>query len=197
MGEPSDDDRSRELVRSARDGSEEAFATLFTAHEAGVLRVCRRMLGDADAAQDARSEIFLRALRALATFDAERPFRPWLFGVAGNHCIDLLRQRAAEQRVFADVELDAADPSLSKLSGQGASPLNRLVAAEEQGALDRAIASLPLKLRLPLVLRYFREDDYEAIALALGVTTGQVGSLLFRAKRILRERLLDDQSAST
>lgn len=189
VSEPVSDERSRELVLLARAGDEDAFAVLFGAYEPGVLRICRRMLGDADAALDARSEVFLRTLRALATFDTGRSFRPWLYGIAGNHCIDLLRRRAIDQRVFAHIE--PSDAELEKLpaAGPGVSALNRLVAAEEKGALDRAIGSLPLEYRLPLMLRYFSDEDYQTIALALGVTTGQVGSLLFRAKGMLRERL--------
>jgi RNA polymerase sigma-70 factor (ECF subfamily) len=53
--------------------------------------------------------------------------------------------------------------------------------------LGQAISELPLKYRLPLVLRYFSELDYAAIAEVLGVTRGQVGSLLFRARCLLRE----------
>ena len=60
--------------------------------------------------------------------------------------------------------------------------------------ISRAIESLPLKYRLPLVLRYFSEYDYAAIAAALDVTPNQVGSLLFRAKRLLRERLRESRS---
>ena len=71
------------------------------------------------------------------------------------------------------------------------SPLRRLILAQERGALTRAIESLPLKYRLPLMLRYFSEYDYGAIAEALGVTRNQVGTLLFRAKRMLRVRLLE------
>ena len=188
-----DEDRTRAAATGSGVGSGTrgpvAFAELFAANEADVLRVCRRMLGDKSAADDARSEVFLRARRSFDTYDSERPFRPWLLAIAGNHCIDQLRQRATEQRVFRDAEPSDAELLRSPALEASTSPLRRLVLAQERGALSRAIESLPLKYRLPLMLRYFGDHDYAAIAEALGVTRNQVGTLLFRAKRRLRLEL--------
>jgi RNA polymerase sigma-70 factor (ECF subfamily) len=161
------------------DGFDRAFADL----EADVVRVCRRLLGDSDPAADAAQEIFVRARRALHTYDRARPFRPWLLAIAGNYCIDRLRRDSTEQRIFAELDPEAAAPDADR----GLSPLGHLVAREERQAVGRAISELPLKYRLPLVLRYFSEIDYSAIAEVLGVSRNQVGSLLFRAKRLLRE----------
>jgi RNA polymerase sigma-70 factor (ECF subfamily) len=61
------------------------------------------------------------------------------------------------------------------------------MAAEQQQALEQAIESLPDRYRLPLLLRYFEDMDYEAIANSIGVTRNQVGTLLFRGKRLLRQ----------
>jgi RNA polymerase sigma-70 factor (ECF subfamily) len=71
-----------------------------------------------------------------------------------------------------------------------------LVAAEQQQALGRAIESLPLRYRLPLLLRYFDDMNYDAIAVSIGVTRNQVGTLLFRAKRLLREEVEAQASGS-
>jgi RNA polymerase sigma factor (sigma-70 family) len=178
------DEATRRSVERAQAGDPEAFAELFAAHADDVARVCRRMLGGSDAAQDAESEVFLRARRALATYDAARPFRPWLLSIAGNHCIDQLRRLAREARVFSDAPAQEAD-----LGAPGPSPLSRLVAAEAHDAISLAIEGLPLRYRLPLLLRYFGDYDYAAIAEVLGVSKNQVGSLLFRAKRLVREQV--------
>ncbi len=171
------------LVERAQAGDPDAYAQLFRIYAADVARVCGRMLGRTDA-KDAGSEVFLRVRRSLHTYDAKRPFRPWLLTIAGNYCIDELRHRAAERRVFADLETDAGE-----LPASGPSPLGRLIAAEARDAVSVAIEGLPVKYRLPLLLRYFSDYDYAAIADALGVTRNQVGSLLFRGKRMLREHL--------
>lgn len=167
-------------------GDETSFEALFRAHEADLQRHCRRLLGD-EADRDATQEVFLRARRGFASWDRERPFRPWLLAVAGNHCIDQLRRRSRETRIFDGRDLDPGD-----LLDPGPSPLRLALRTEERGRLLDALDGLPQKYRLPLVLRYFQELDYDAIADVLGVSRGQVGTLLFRAKRLLRRALRDD-----
>jgi RNA polymerase sigma-70 factor (ECF subfamily) len=167
-------------------GDVAAFGDLFRTYEADVAQLCRRMLGSAVAAQDATSEVFLRGRRGFDGYRGDQPFRRWILAVAGHYCIDQLRRRTLEARLFDPVELEAEaapDP--------GPSPLRQLVRAEERRAVLAAIEALPLKYRLPISLRYFAELDYDAIGQALGVTRGQVGVLLFRARRALRDRLAD------
>jgi RNA polymerase sigma-70 factor (ECF subfamily) len=183
-GDTVDDQATRAIIDRALDGDREAFGSLFRAYEQDVHRVCRRMLGDSRSAEDAVSEVFLRASRALGAFERDRPFRPWLIAIAGHYCIDQLRRRTSEARVFS-----ANEPRESDLESPGPSPLGRLMAAEQRQALGRAIESLPVRYRLPLLLRYFDDMDYEAIAKSIGVTRNQVGTLLFRAKRLLRVEL--------
>jgi RNA polymerase sigma-70 factor (ECF subfamily) len=172
------------VLERARTGDPAAFDALFRAHASDVTRVCQRMLGSETAAQDATHEVFLRARRGFASYDPERPFRRWLLGIAGHYCIDQLRRRSREARLFDAGDLDASD-----LSDPGASPLSRALAAEKRAQVLEAIDSLPLHYRLPLVLRYFHELGYEGIADVLNLSRSQVGTLLFRAKRRLRLEL--------
>ena len=113
-----------------------------------------------------------------------RPFRPWLFGVAAHHCVDQLRRRTTEQRIFEQRGVDPTD-----LAAPGPSPLREVIRTEERAAVLAAIDSLPTKYRLPIVLRHFAELDYDAIGEVLDVSRNQVGTLLFRAKRRLRKDL--------
>jgi RNA polymerase sigma-70 factor (ECF subfamily) len=178
------DQATRANIERARAGDGDAFASLFREYDPDVRRVCRRMLGDSQSADDAASEVFLRAHRALSRFDSDRPFRPWLIAIAGHYCIDQLRRRTSEARVFS-----GSEPQESDLESPGPSPLGRVMAAEQRQVLGRAIESLPARYRLPLLLRYFDDMDYEGIAETIGVTRNQVGTLLFRAKRLLREQV--------
>jgi RNA polymerase sigma-70 factor (ECF subfamily) len=172
------------IIDRARSGDGEAFAALFEAHGDEVLRVCRRMLGGPEPAVDARSEVFLKARRALDGYDPARSFRTWLLSIASHHCIDQLRRAATERRVFADTALEPGE-----LEGPEPSPLSRLLAREKHAALDRAIEALPIEYRLPLLMRYYAEASYDEIAERLGTTRSRVGTLIFRAKRRLRERM--------
>jgi RNA polymerase sigma-70 factor (ECF subfamily) len=178
------EDAGRSGVARARSGDPEAFGEVFRAYRPEVGRLCQRILGDQAAAEDAVGEAFLRAQERLDSYDESRPFRSWLLGIAAHHCIDLLRRRSAEKRLFEDRGLDPAD-----LADRGPSPLHQVVRAEERAAVLAAIDALPVKYRLPLVLRHFADLDYEAIGGLLGISRNQVGTLLFRAKRRLRADL--------
>lgn len=162
----------------------DAFARAFRDHERDVRRLCRRLLGDEAGAADALGETFARAQAGFEGYDRERPLRSWLFGIAANHCVDLLRRRSTEQRIFDDAGADPED-----LADGGPSPLQQIVAAERRAELLAAVDALPPRYRLPLVLRHFADLDYDAIAALLGVTRNQVGTLLFRARRRLRAAL--------
>ena len=172
------------LVARAARGDRDAFAELFTTHAEPVGRLCRRMLGSDEEAKDARSEVFLRASEALDGYDPGRPFRSWLFAVAAHHCIDRLRRRAIEGRLFEPAEL-----SEDTLPSATPSPLASALARERQAELLAALDALLPRHRAPLVMRYFAELSYEAIAELLGVRAGDVGVLLFRAKLRLRDAL--------
>jgi RNA polymerase sigma-70 factor (ECF subfamily) len=167
------------------EGVPASFEQAYEAHARDVVRVCRRLLGGREEARDAPQDVFLRASQAYSSYDPKRPFRPWLLAIAGNYCIDQLRRQAAQHKIFASIDPDETAPP----PGTAPSPLGHLIAREERDLLGRAIAKLPLKYRLPLALRYFSELDYAAIAAELDVTPNQVGTLLFRAKRQLREEI--------
>jgi RNA polymerase sigma-70 factor (ECF subfamily) len=171
----------------AHDPAGAAFEESFRAHRDDVLRLCRRMLGSQPAGEDAVQEVFLRARRGFGGYDPERPFRGWLLAVAGNHCVDQIRRRGLEARLFDARDLDAGD-----LRDPGPTPLRDVLEREERGRVREAIDALPHRYRLPLVLRYFQELDYDGIAQILGIGRGQVGTLLFRAKRELRRRLAEE-----
>ena len=152
-----------------------------------VLRLCRRMLGQGHDAEEARSETFLRAQQAAASWDG-RPLRAWVLGIASNHCVDRLRRRALEGRLFEASDLDAGE-----LPAQAPNPLTLLLARERSAQLEAALAALPDKYRAPLALRFLADQSYAEIAGALGVSEAQVAVLVFRAKAKLREALTSDE----
>jgi RNA polymerase sigma-70 factor (ECF subfamily) len=150
---------------------------------AEVLRLCRRLLGDLHDAEEARSETFLRAQQAAASWDG-RPVRAWLLAIASHHCVDRLRRRALEGRLF-----EAKDLSPDDLPAHAPNPLSLMLARERSEQLDAALTALPDKYRAPLVLRFLAEQKHAEIAAALNVSEAQVAVLVFRAKSRLREAL--------
>jgi len=173
-----------DLVARVVLGDREAFAELYGAHAEPVARLCRRLLGSEQDAQDARSEVFLRAREGIASYDPRRAFRSWLLAIASHHCIDRLRRRALEGRLF-----EPADLAEDTLPEAGPTPLGSALLRERRDQLFAALDALAPRQRAPLVLRYFAELSYDEIAALLGVSTREVGVLLFRAKLRLREAL--------
>jgi len=178
------EDAIRPVLRRAQLGERRAFGELFAHFDADVARLCRRLLGDLPAAEDAKSEVFLRAQRSFASYDPGQPFRRWLLSIAGHYCTDQLRRRQTEARIFHPGELEREE-----LPSNTPSPLRQLLSAELRVQLLAGIEALPPKYRLPLVLRYQAELDYAAIAEVLEVPRERVGTLLFRAKARLRREL--------
>src|SRR5436190_11173522 len=89
------------------------FAEIYKMHYRRVFSLCRYLLNSFDSAEDATHEVFLRAQRKLVTYDPSLPFSSWLSGIATNHCIDLLRRRTTEKRIFDVDATDAADAAPS------------------------------------------------------------------------------------
>jgi len=144
-----------------------------------VTLLCRRLLGSPEEAEDARHEVFLKASGGYASYDARRPFRSWLLAVASHHCLDRLRRRGREARLFAPLEEEAAP-------AEAPSPLRALLDTEARTRLLAALDGLPARYRAPLALRYFADLSYEEIAELLEVSRSQVGVLLHRGRLRLR-----------
>jgi len=174
----------RARVGRARAGDTDALGELFQAFESDVGRLCARLSRSREDAEDAAGETFLRAQRGLGSYDQRQPFRRWLLAIAAHGAIDRLRRRSAEQRLFAPVPADEG-----RLPAPDPSPLQHELGEERRGQVLAAIEGLPERYRAPLVLRYYAELDYEAIAGLLELTRSQVAMLLFRARRRLREQL--------
>lgn len=165
-------------------GDRGAFADLYAAHGDDVMRLCRRMLDSAEDAEDARNEVFLRAQQAFPSYQRSRPFRSWLLAVAAHHCVDRLRRRHSERRLFEPSELEEEG-----LPDRGPSPLRAYLAREQGDLLMAALDAMPARFRAVVAMRYFAELSYAEIADASGITSEHVGVLLFRAKARLREAL--------
>jgi RNA polymerase sigma-70 factor (ECF subfamily) len=173
-----------DVLDRARRGEPRAFGELYQRLSRRVLGLCLHLLGSREDAEDATAEVFLRFGAAMTHYDPSVPPHAWLAKVATNHCLDRLRRRAREGRLF-DAEADPAglEPA------EPLSPLAEMIAGEERAAVAAALAALPDRYRVPLVLRYYGELSYDDIAERLGLTRQDVATSLFRAKQRLRAAL--------
>ena len=160
------------------------FEEIYKAHYRRVFSLCRYLLNSQERAEDAAHEVFLRAHARLETYNPTLPLSTWLLKITSNYCIDVLRRRGTEQRIFNLDPGESFDPPSA-----GVSPLAEVLAAERGKDVRAALKGLPEKYRVPLVLAFYNELDYEEIGEILGVARTQVAVLIFRGKQQLRQRL--------
>lgn len=157
-----------------------------------VFGLCLRLLGGTVLAEDAAQDAFVRAYRALDRYDPAQPFAAWVIGIARNHCIDLLRRRRHGELRFGD---EAAE--LAAAESESTEGVDALVITERGTKVRAAIAALPEKYRLPILLAYYDDASYDEIAEALGLSRNHVGVLLLRGKQALRKALVPSEEEST
>lgn len=174
MSAPSD----RDLIQRARRGEAEAFGELVTRYQVSVFNVCYRILHERAEAEDMAQESFLRAHERLERFDENYPFGPWIRRVAANVCLNHL----SSQKITAELDEERdADTSVRPEAVQ------ELRERDEQ--IRSALASLPPHYRVVIELRHFQEMSYDEIAAELNIPLSDVKSHLFRARKLLAEKL--------
>lgn len=177
-------DQERAWIEQALRGDHAAFGRLVAAYERPVYHLTYRMLGDADEAEDAAQETFLRAYTKLATYQPERKFVNWLLSIASHYCIDRLRKSAHNPQMSMDDPL----PSL-RLSSDGDRPDHEISKKQERERVRKVLEMLPPDYRAAVVLRYWYDMSYEEIAATTGSTESAVKSRLHRARRMMADQL--------
>jgi RNA polymerase sigma-70 factor (ECF subfamily) len=177
-------DPDRELVEAAAAGSREAFDELVRRHQAAILTLARALTGGRGDADDLAQDTFVRAWRSLRAFRGESTFRTWLHRVAIN-VVRTSQTRQGRLRRFFAAPREPGEPPLDPPSPS--EPIDTALARRQ--VIDRALASLPEELRLPVALRDLQGLDYKEIARVLDVPIGTVESRIFRGRQRLRPLL--------
>jgi RNA polymerase sigma-70 factor (ECF subfamily) len=169
-----------ELVTRAQSGDRNAFSELVRTHAQGVLNVVYRMCGDMQVAEDATQETFIQAWLRLQSYRPQASLRNWLYRIAVNTAIDMLRK---EKRILPGTVEDL------NLTDSGPGPETLVANSERTDIVQKAVLALPDASRAVLVLREFEGLSYQEIAEALDIPVGTVMSRLNYARKLLREKL--------
>ena len=173
----------RDVVHEVRGGDRDAFGRLVHTYQGRLFGLVLMMVRQPAAAEEVTQDAFVRAYTHIDRFDDSRLFYPWLAAIAVRLAQNWLRQHGQSAR-REGTPLDGADePSAT------AAALTGLIAHERSRHLWDMVASLPSGERTAVLLYYRDEMAVRDIALACGVTLGTIKTLLFRARRHLRERL--------
>src|SRR5438067_7362591 len=168
-------------VLAARRRDSGAFEALVRRHQGPLFNFCLRMLGQTEDAADVAQETFVQLYSHLARLDEREPLAPWLFRVARNRCIDLIRRRRT-------VPLGTPDETTEQVDDE---PLPDELAerADLQRLLTSAIAELPTAYAEVVALRYAGDRSFAEIAEILECDEGTARVRFHRAKALLRRRL--------
>ncbi|HEX2392778.1 MAG TPA: sigma-70 family RNA polymerase sigma factor [Solirubrobacterales bacterium] len=172
LGSMSSDER---LVRRAAEGDSRAFAAIYRRYHQDLYRYCTAILGDGHDAQDALQNTMLKVMRALPDERREIRLRPWLYRIAHNEAIDLVRARRSAQPL---------DPGLE---APGAAPAER---AEQRASLHRLLVDLedlPQRQRGALLMRELGGLTFAEIGSALGASEAVVRQTIYEARLNLRQ----------
>jgi len=171
------------LVARALAGDRAAFGTLVERYAGVVRRVARTVLGDPDDADDAAQDALLSALVKLRQYDSRRPFGPWLLRIVANAATDRRRRRKVRR-------VEPLDPGLVAGGTRPDTAAERRALSER---LRQALAELPQRRRIAVVLFDVEGYSHAEIAAVLGIPEGTVRSEVFHARRRLRVLLADWQ----
>lgn len=182
-------DPDRGVLARVADGDVESFAVLVGRHETRLVRLCERLLGNPEEARDAAQEVFLKAFRKAGSYRPRGKVYTWLYRIAVNHCLNLLRRRRIAQFLsFGEVGRSPKDADDADFDPQDPAPgaEERLASRRRWQATRRLIDGLPASQRAVLVLAKLEGLSYREIAETLEITEGAVESRLFRAMQRLK-----------
>lgn len=167
-----------DLMRALAEGRMSALAELVRRHQDSIRAVAYRVSGIWDVADDVAQECFLRLFRSARSYKPTAAFRTWLYRIVVNLCLD--KARSARPAALPE-----------KLPARDGGPDAKLLQEEKRRAVQEAVAKLPERQRIALVLHRFEHLTHGQIAIATGWSESAIESLLTRAYEQLRQALAD------
>lgn len=186
--------QEQQWVDAAREGDQESFSALVRLYEKRVFALTLRMCKNPEDAAEAAQEAFLAAWQGLKFFRGQSSFSTWLYRLASNACVDLLRREGRHQAAAGpslndeEIGLDAPDPAPS--------PHQSLEQKELRALIDQGLQSLSPEHRQVLILRELHQLSYDEIADTLELDVGTVKSRISRGRKQLQKFLLQSGNFS-
>ncbi len=176
------------IVSRALRGDQNAFAQLVDQYQTPVYNLAYRMLGNANDAEDAAQETFLRAYTQLRSFRIDQKFATWLLSITAHYCIDRLRRRK-----FVWVSFDNDDGLTESLASDLPEPEDETLRRENEHEIVRLLDHLSPTNRLVVVLKYWYDQSVEEISRTTGDSVSSVKVKLHRARQALAREMAQAQ----
>lgn len=177
------------LVLRCQAGEREAYTELVRRYQQRLYSFVFRLLRHREEAEDATQEVFMRVFRSLPSYRPESSFTSWLYRIASNYCMDILRKRRQKVVSLFYKNIEEEEERLLEIPDASGDPESLFGDAELKRTLQNAIDGLPPKYRLVILLRHREGLSYQEIADITGLPEGTIKAQIFRARRLLREAL--------
>ena len=181
-----DNDVDQALVERYRKGDREAFTELVIRYQRPIYNAAFWILRSADDASDIAQSVFLKVAERLDEFDSQHRFFSWIYRIAVNESLNLLRRNGHQEWLDDEIDLPGAD---------SANPETLASDAERSRHIRQALMNLAPNDRTVLMLRHFSECSYQEMATILEIDEKTVKSRLFEARHRLRHALKDFRPA--
>jgi RNA polymerase sigma-70 factor (ECF subfamily) len=177
----SDREISAAIIEACRSGDRDAFRALYDAYKDRVYSIVLYFFhGDAAVASDVTQHIFLKLITNIGQYRGDAEFSTWLHRLVVNACMDSVRRRKPE--------IVPERARMEAIAGSD-SPEQDYERAQMAKSVQAAVASMPAKFRIAVLLRYFEDLSYEQMSKALQCSMGTVASRLNRGHKMLAEKL--------
>ncbi|MFA6600978.1 MAG: sigma-70 family RNA polymerase sigma factor [Candidatus Omnitrophota bacterium] len=174
-----------DIIRHVLEGDRNAFALLVRKYQDKVRGYCTNVVGHREAAEDVSQEVFVKAFRALPSFQGRSAFSTWLYRIMANHCRDWLRKKGRQKQESWEALLEKEGDRIEALLSVAP---EAAVSTENSELVAKILACLGEKHRSVIVLRELQGLSYEEMAEALETTVDGIKARLKRARREMEEK---------
>jgi RNA polymerase sigma-70 factor, ECF subfamily len=178
-------EEEKSIIREVQEGNVAAFEDLVNAYKQKAYYVALGFVGNHEDALDLSQDAFVKAFKAIKTFDLNSPFFPWFYKIIKNHCLNYIKKN---QRVRNDSLEELEEETFAQFEDTNRpDPRDSYADSETRHLLWRAIDRLKPDFREIIIMKHFHNLSYKEIAEALDIPIGTVMSRLFNARQELRE----------
>jgi len=171
-----------QLVQASQQGDQDAFSILMQRHQRSVFNLSLHMLQNYEDADEITQEVFLAAWQGLPAFRSKARFSTWLYRIAYHCCLRQIERCKRERTQYSVIQAEWL------LEEKQAEDLLEL--CDQQTIVREQMERLPIRYRVVLILRHLQEMTYAEMADILSLPVGTVKTHLFRARNLLKERIV-------
>jgi RNA polymerase sigma-70 factor (ECF subfamily) len=181
-------EEEREVIRRVQEGDRKAFQELVNAYKRKAYYVAMGFVNNHEDALDLSQDAFVKAFKAIKTFDLNSPFFPWFYKIIKNHCLNYIKKSA---RVRNDSLEELEEEQFMQFHEERPDPREQFSQSQQREQLWEAIERLKPDFREIIIMKHFHNLSYKEIADALNIPIGTVMSRLFNARQELKVKYLE------